>query len=69
MYNGVMSDGRIINKNYPFLPNKMDEWVGGWVWKEPHDSSHLIYVGNLTIHKCVYIHIDVLKYQYDFGWT
>jgi len=25
MYNGVMSDGQIINKNFPLLPNEMDE--------------------------------------------
>jgi hypothetical protein len=25
IYNGVMSDGQIINQNFPRLPNKMDE--------------------------------------------
>ena len=51
MRNEVMSDGQIIKPNFSVSLSKMDEWVGGWVWKKPHESFYPISMGNVLMHR------------------
>ena len=51
MRNEVMSDGQIIKPNFSVSLSKMDEWVGGWVWKKPHESFYPISMGTVLMHR------------------